>query len=93
MENNRLILIDELCGIYELEFIFFESLRDADLIEIIVIEEKRHIHEDHIAKIEQIIRLHRELDVNIAGIDIILNLLQKVNTLSEELQELKNKLS
>ena len=38
------------------------------------------------------IRLHNELNVNIEGIDVVFNLLEKEKELREELNALKNKL-
>jgi hypothetical protein len=38
------------------------------------------------------IRMHQELDVNIEGIDVVFNLLQKIDGLQNELTALKNRL-
>ena len=37
--------------------------------------------------------MHQELDVNIEGIDVVFNLLQKIDTLQKELTALKNRLN
>jgi hypothetical protein len=36
--------------------------------------------------------MHQELDVNIEGIDVVFNLLQKIDTLQKELVKVKNRL-
>jgi MerR family transcriptional regulator/heat shock protein HspR len=46
-----------------------------------------------IDKIKMILKLTRELGVNIAGVDIILQLKEKIDSMREEIDELKEKLS
>lgn len=46
-----------------------------------------------IDKIKMILKLTRELGVNIAGVDIILQLKEKMDMMKEEIDELKDKLS
>jgi hypothetical protein len=38
------------------------------------------------------IRIHKELDINTEGIDVVFNLLQKIDTLQNELISTKNRL-
>ncbi|MFT7364613.1 MAG: hypothetical protein ACI9UV_002823, partial [Algoriphagus sp.] len=42
--------------------------------------------------LEKVLRLHKELDVNLEGIDVILNLLGKVESLQMELNLAKQRL-
>jgi hypothetical protein len=51
-----------------------------------------YFHEDFLEKIEKLLRLHIDLSINIEGLDVILQLLEKVENLEEELKEAKNKL-
>ena len=46
-----------------------------------------------IDKIKMILKLTRELGVNLAGVDIILQLKEKMDLMSEEIDELKEKLN
>jgi hypothetical protein len=62
------------------------------LLEIKTIEETQYIHPDAIFEIEKIIRMHQELEVNIEGIDVVFNLLQKIEYLQNELITVKNRL-
>jgi hypothetical protein len=71
---------------------FFSSLNEIGLIQITNIEESNYIHQDKINDIEKIIRIHRDLEINIEGIDIAFNLLQKIDELENELNTLKNRL-
>ncbi len=92
MAAHNLILVEKLCSHYEIEITFFNALHKIGLIEIETIERKQFIHQDQISALEKIIRLHHQLDVNIEGIDIVFNLLQKLDELRNELKSVKNRL-
>ena len=91
MEKN-LIAITTLCSTYEIESSFFDALHKTGLIQIVIIEQDNFIHLDQIGDLEKMIRLHHELNVNIEGIDVVFNLLEKEKELREELIALKNRL-
>ena len=92
METKDFILINQLCSNYKVELSFFNELNEIGLIEIMTIEQSQFIHQDKINDLEKMIRIHRELDVNIEGIDVVFNLLQKVDDLQNELISIKNRL-
>lgn len=91
MARQNLILIKTLCVRYEVEISFFEELNNIGLIEIEQLENDEFIQEERIGDLEKMIRLHRELDLNIEGIDVVFNLLQKEIQLREEVQELRDR--
>jgi len=92
MVLQDLILIEKLCSHYKIEFSFFDALDDIGLIKIETFEQNKFIHQDKIGDLEKMIRLHNELHVNIEGIDIVFNLLEKELKLREEINTLKNRL-
>ena len=92
MEAKYFIPIRQLCSTYEVEVSFFESLNEVGLIEIITIEETPSLHQDLLSDIEKMIRMYHELNINIEGIDVIYNLLQKVSDLKNELTATQNSL-
>ncbi len=91
MEKN-LVAIATLCSTYEIEFSFIDALQKTGLIQIVIIEQEQFIHQDQIRDLEKMIRLHHELSLNIEGIDVVFNLLEKEQELREELIALKNRL-
>jgi hypothetical protein len=91
MEKN-LIAITTLCSHYEIEFSFIDALHKTGLIQIEIVKQDQFIHQDQIGDLEKMIRLHHELNVNIEGIDVVFNLLEKEKELREELKALKNRL-
>ncbi|MFT3703278.1 MAG: chaperone modulator CbpM [Agriterribacter sp.] len=88
----ELITQDECCIQYNIELSFIQSLNEYGLIEIITVEEKPFLHTAQLSELEKFIRLHYDLNINMEGIDVIANLLKKVQTLQNEVGHLKNRL-
>jgi len=84
--------LTKLCTHYEVEMSFFKNLNEFGLIEITTIEKTQYIHQNKIDNLEKMIRIHNELDVNMEGIDVVLNLLNKIEKLQSELEIARNKL-
>ena len=92
MEEQKLILVETVCTHYQLQFSFIEQLEEVGLISLVRENEVVFISEEKVSDLEKVLRLHEELNVNLEGIDIILNLLNKVGSLQSELDETKKKL-
>lgn len=92
METESLIPTDEFCAFHNIEYSFISSLQDVGLIKIITLKETRYISESQVKKLEKILRLHDELEINIEGIDTISHLLQRMRRMQIEIHALKNKL-
>jgi len=92
MKDTHLIPIADLCTHYRLELTFFEELNNYGLLEILRVEKTYCIHENRIADVEKMIRLHRELHLNFEGIDTVFNMLEKMEHLKTELVTVKNRL-
>lgn len=92
MKEQQLIPTDTLCSHYNIEITFVDTLHQMGLIQIEVVEQKHFIHHDQISVLEKIIRLHQELHLNLEGIDVVFNLLEKEKELRNELIVLKNRL-
>lgn len=93
METDKYIRITHFCEVHEVELSFIEELESYELISIVEQESVKCFLPDEIPHIEKMIRLHKELEVNPAGIDAILLLLEKLNKKETELSKLRNKLS
>jgi len=63
------------------------------MIEISIIEETKFIEADQLRELERMVRFYYELNINLEGIETITHLLQRIDTLQQELITLKNKLS
>ena len=92
MSKENFIPLHKLCELYQVEMSFFSNLSEIGLIQITTIEQSHFVHQDKINDIEKMIRIHRDLDLNLEGIDIVFNLLQKIDDLENELITIKNRL-
>ena len=93
MEKEQLISIQQFCTHYNIEFSFLDSLQEFGLLEIVTIEETRFVPVEKIKDIEQFMRMHYELDINLEGIDAITHLLSQMATLQQEIVTLRNRLN
>lgn len=93
MENERFIPLQNICSHYNIEVSFIRSLNEFGLLEITRIDEAEYLDKEGLGEFERIVHLHYDLDINLAGIDAIHHLLQKVQDLQKELTALKNKLN
>ena len=92
MEPEQYIPATEFCMHYNVEYSFISSLQESGLIEITTIEEKGFIPSNQLQQLEKFVRLHNDLDINIAGIEAIAHLLDKVNTIQHEVAMLRSRL-
>lgn len=90
MNTKELILAETFCSSHEIAFTYICTLRDHGFIELIEEQEKVFIKPDELPKLEQIVRFNRDLEINLEGIEVIFNLLQRIEGLQEEKRHLKN---
>ena len=92
METKNLISIQQFCTQYEIPVTFINALHEYELIEIIVTENKNYLKEAQIDRIEKMIRLHYDLEINLEGIHVIDNLLDRLENLQSQITTLNNRL-
>lgn len=92
MNTEEYITLNKLSGSYQVDVTFFSRLDELGLVEIHIIDQALCIHQDKINDLERMLRLHKDLEVNLEGIATIFDLLQKIEELQTELREVKNKL-
>jgi len=93
METTDMIVIDEFCNSHQVEVSFVRTLEEHGLIETIIVNETLCIQENELSKLEQIVRLHQELNINSEGVDAIINLLKRIENMQNEITVLRNKLN
>jgi chaperone modulatory protein CbpM len=89
MEN--LIATTTICTYHEVEYTFIDSLGEAGLVALTVVDETTYIYESELQKLEKMIRMYQDLEINIAGIEAISHLLDRVELMQEELRVLRNR--
>ena len=92
METQELISAIEFCSSHNIEPSFISLLQTYGLIEVMVVENNRFIPAVELVKLEQVVRLHFDLSINLEGIDAILHLLDKVENMQSEIRFLQNRL-
>jgi len=92
MNSTNLIEIKQFCLYHEIENTFITELYNYGLVEIIIQEEDEYLQPEQLPAIEKMIRLHYDLKINMEGIDAIAHLLNKIETLQQNLTATQNKL-
>src|SRR5258706_5153209 len=92
MEPVDMIVLDEFCTSHHVEISFMRNLEEHGLIETIIVNKTVCVPVNELSKLEQIVRLYQELNINPEGIDAIIHLLRRIEEMQDEITGLKNKL-
>ena len=87
-----MVLVTEFCIHHNIELSFIHSLKEYDMIETVQKEEKIYLPISELPRLEKIIRLHFELDINLEGIETITHLLKRIELMQERITQLTNRL-
>ncbi len=92
MSTEQLIPIELYCQHEELEITFVQALTERGLIQVVVVEERTFIAPEHVARLEQLARMHFDLEINIEGIEAISHLLERVDRMQHDMRALQDRL-
>ncbi|CAN5459120.1 hypothetical protein BH11BAC3_BH11BAC3_09380 [soil metagenome] len=92
MQTEQLILVETFCVCHNVEFSFMRALHETGLVEITTKENVAYIPESNIKEAEQFVRLHHDLELNLEGIETVIQLLEKLKEKEDEIMRLQNKL-
>jgi chaperone modulatory protein CbpM len=93
MESEQLIPVSLFCQNHSVDMSLIDNLRELGLIETITIKTTHFITCDQVRDLEQILRLHLEMEINLEGVAAIAHLLKRITALQEELIQLRNRLN
>jgi len=93
MQTEDLISVDEFCSSHQIELSFVSTLEEYGLVETVTQEKKVYLQVNELSRLEQVLRLHRELNVNFEGIDAINHLLAQIEQMQAEIAWLRNRLN
>lgn len=88
MEKTLFRVID-ICKTNNIERTFIQELHNNGLIEIIIQEEQEFLEEEQVLHVERFSTWHYELELNVQGIEVVNNLIDKIEELQRELRLLK----
>ncbi len=92
MNGPSLILLSEYSTKLGIDTAFLLTLEEQGLIKTVTVEQHIYIDIIELQRLEKFMRLHEELDINVAGIEAITNLLERIENLQHEITSLENKL-
>ncbi len=92
MKKENMIRASEFCQSHQIEITVLHSIREYELIELVVIGEELFIPYKQLPQLEKLIRMHADLGINFEGIDTILHLLRRMEVMQEQLASLRNRL-
>ncbi|RFZ82036.1 hypothetical protein DYU05_15510 [Mucilaginibacter terrenus] len=92
METRDLISIQDFCVYNKVEYTFIDHLKDAGLIEVTLVDQTAFIPTVQIQRVERLVRLHTQLDINPQGVVAIDSLLEKLDLMQQEISLLRSKL-
>ena len=93
MDAEDKIVLDDFCISHRLEISFIRVLEEQGLVRLIVEDQQFFIPGDELPRLEQMVRLHQELNINAEGLDAINHLLDRIDSLEKDITNLRNKLS
>ncbi|MCP4977782.1 MAG: MerR family transcriptional regulator [Maribacter sp.] len=92
MEQYNYIEVNEFCISHGITTQFMFELHEFGLIEIIQKKNIQYLSNKELPKAEKIIRLYSDLDINLEGIEVIHDLLERIERMQGEILALKNRL-
>nr|WP_315029472.1 chaperone modulator CbpM [uncultured Chryseobacterium sp.] len=84
---------EELVRIYNIEITFFDELVDYGLLHIQVENDIHYLMYEDLPDLEKFANWHYDLEINLPGMEVIYNMLKKLEALKRRNRELINKLS
>ncbi len=85
---NERISREELVRIYNVEITFFDSLEEAGLLKTETENNIKYLMFDELSNFEKLTNWHYDLEINLAGLEVINNLLQKIKMLQATSQKI-----
>ncbi|QQL50760.1 chaperone modulator CbpM [Mucilaginibacter ginkgonis] len=91
--ETQLIETTVFCSYHNVDEPFIDALAENGLIKFKVVQRKKFIPYEQLSALEKMVRMHRELDINVAGIQAMFNVLERLENLQHENLKLRNRLS
>ncbi len=93
MQREDLVSIPEFCGYHHLEMTFVQTLEQRGLIEIVTLEQVQYVQSGQLARLEKFVRLHQELAIHADDLDVVSDLLERLDELQNQVTQLQNRLA
>lgn len=90
---SKRISREELVKIYNIEITFFDELVDYGLLHIQIENNIQYLMYEDLPDLEKFANWHYDLEINLPGLEVVHNMLKKLDALNRRNRELMNKLS
>ncbi len=92
MTTEQLIAVEVFSTHQGVETTFVHALHERGLIQIIVVQEQHFLEPEQLSRVEQLARLHYDLDINLEGLEAISHLLDRMDAAQQEARALRQRL-
>ncbi|MFD0941081.1 chaperone modulator CbpM [Pedobacter boryungensis] len=89
IDKAQRISVEDCCVYYSIETTFVQQLNEQGLIELSRSGKKAFISYEQLPDLERYMRLHYDLEINMAGIETIKHLLNRMQELQQKLKSLQ----
>lgn len=93
METTEMISLQQFCFHHSVEQSFVLALQESGLVTITETQEEVCIPVHELPMLEKFVRMNTEMEINLAGIEAIAHLLNKIDTMQQEITHLTNRLN
>ena len=90
--QTDLVIVSEYCQKCHIDPSFIILLEEGGLIDINITDGERYLFSSQLRDLEQYTRMYYDLSINIEGIDAIHHLLERMESMQQEMYSLHNKL-
>ena len=91
MQPN-LIPVSEFCVYHHVEISFVQLLEQQGLIETITVEQSTFVQPEQLPRLEKFVRLHQDLSIHPDDLDVVSDLIERVESLQDQVKHLQNRL-
>ncbi len=92
MNLEELITVADFCKSHRISQALVVEFKEYGLVEIVEQRNTLYMPLTELPKAEKILRLHSELDINLEGVEVITQLLIRMEEMQNEMTRLRNRL-
>lgn len=92
MTTEQLIAVEVFATHQGVEPTFVHALHERGLIQITVVHEQHFLEPEQLGRVEQLARMHYDLDINLEGLEAICHLLDRMDAAQQEARDLRQRL-